>query len=228
MRFFWLLLAAFLLPRTTAAMEYSLGAAHYANVMEFWQQKPQPELIQPLLRTLSEKGQLNRPERQMFLGAFLSRLLNRGTLAWGDFTAYCSPLPAPGKRACAWAAHLGGITAENLRQTGLLDGADAIFIGQLRKTPKNLRQWVVREPAIIQMLWAAFMADGDTSWLAPVLDSALAENSPAAVAKAAAASFWQYAPRHEKVANMLRTRLASADSREKGLLETMLNGAKSR
>lgn len=214
-----------LCPFSGHGMEYSLGVGHYANVMEFWHQKPQPELLRPLLRTLTEKGQLAMPEKQMFLGAFFSRLLSRGELSWRDFAQYCAGLPASGKRACAWAAHLGGIPEQEMTRAGFLDGSEALFAVQLRKTPENLRAWTPREPAIIQMFWAAFMADGDSAWLEPVLACALGENCQPAASRAAAASFWEYAPRHGEAADLLKARLARADSRERKLLEAMLAGA---
>lgn len=226
MRLFLLLISFCLMPFTAHCMEYSLGVGHYADVMEFWHQKPQPRLLSPLLRTMAGKGQLDRPEKQMFFGAFLSRLLDRGEISWKDFAACCMPLPASGKRACAWAGHLGGIPEADIDRSGLLDEGDAVFMSQLRKTPADLRKWQPREPAIIQMLWGAFMADGDVGWLAPVLKCALDEDGQSAVFRAAAASFWQYAPRHAEVAALLKARLAGADARERKLLEAMLAGVK--
>lgn len=210
------------------AAEFTLGSAHYANIVEFWYQKPDPDKLFPLLRTFNEKKLLDRPETQLFFGSFLSRLLGRGEIDKEELLIWTEPLGRTGARICLWAFHLANIPAAFTEESGLLSRSGEIFNSQVKKTPPDLAAWSMDEPAIVNMFWSAFMADGNIKWVERIIETALKLNksgndkSANTAAHAAAASLWQYAPRHQKVRQALQIAAAKASGQDKKFFATIL------
>lgn len=203
-----------------------------ADIMEFWYQKPQPEKIKPMLQGMFANGILNLPENQMLFGAFFSRLLRQGQVKWIDLRGWLPANSPEARHMLAWAAHLSPLPAAELDDS--LIGDDNYFATQLHKFPADLRKWPVNEPAILNMFWGAFMADGNPEWLDKVIDRVFAVNQPVAqrnaiaTAKAAASSLWKYTRRHPKVEARLRERAEKSSGGDKALLEYLLTNAAQR
>lgn len=205
-----------------------MSPQHYADVMEFWHVRQRPETLQPMLRSLSENGFLNSAENQMLAGAFFSRLLIGRKLGPEEFVKWCADFGRPARRMAAWALHLADMDAIFL-QNAFLEKEDAILMEQIKKTPVRLEKWLIAEPAVADMFWGAFMADGDDKWLDGIIDAALRLNNGLATrgevrtAKIACAILWKYAPRHEKVLKKLSDRSRTAlESSDRKLLEYLM------
>lgn len=215
--------------QTGYCLEYSLSPGHYADKMEYWYENPRQDFLKPMLRTMQENRQFDRPEDQMLFGAFFSRLIQKREIDWTTFADWCGSLSRSGRHMAAWALYLSKVPEAEMERFKLLDNQDGIFRRQMRRAPANLAAWAPDEPAIINMFWGAFMADGEELWLDRIIDTALLLNqNPAGrtgkTAMSAAASLWKYAPRHKKVREKLERRLENSSAQDKALLETILKG----
>lgn len=214
-----------------AALNLSKNIVHYAQEMEFYYQKPRPEMIPGLLEALDQGGHLAKGENRFMLAAFLAELAVKNKIDLrklrketnsGDIT-----------RTLAWSAHLAG-KDEDFFQQRLRQQGDNLLASQIRQSPAPLSNWnLLSEKAVLQMFWAAFMASGNPVWLDRIIDASIIYvrqeergiRSGAAfkVGAAAAASLYEMAPRHAAVVERLRHH--SGEGPEKAMIDVMLRHA---
>ena len=161
-------------PCSAAEMQLSKGVTHYARDMEFYYQKPRPEVLPGLLRTLAAQGVLGHGEKRLVVAAFLGELAARRKTSLESLAAGAGALPAgaaaDARRTLAWAAHLGGLSQERQLLDRLLTPADATLRAHIARSPAPLAAWQPGEPAVPRMFWGAYMASGDTAWLDRLID----------------------------------------------------------
>ena len=223
-------------PGVAAEMQLSKGLTHYARDMEFYYQKPRPEVLPGLLRTLAAQGVLGHGEKRLVVASFLGELARRRMASLEALAQGTEALPAAAgadaRRTLAWAAHLAAHPQERALLDTLLGPADATLRGQIGRSPAPLAAWQVNEPAVPRMFWGAYMASGDPAWLDRLIDAALhyaalnaagrqGERGFAANA-AAAALLYDMAPRHPRVQERLRQRLQGLDGPEAATLRLVL------
>ena len=219
-----------------AEMQLSKGVTHYARDMEFYYQKPRPEVLPGLLRTLAAQGVLGHGEKRLVVAAFLGELAARRKAsleALADGTqALPSDAAADARRTLAWAAHLARLPQEQQLLDRLLTPADATLRAHIGRSPAPLAAWQPGEPAVPRMFWGAYMASGDLAWLDKLLDAALRyarlnaagrQGEPGFAGNAAAAALlYDMAPRHAGVQERVRARLAGVSGAEADTLRLIL------
>lgn len=230
-----LILTAFA-PCRAAEMQLSKGVTHYARDMEFYYQKPRPEVLPGLLRTLATQGVLGHGEKRLVVAAFLGELAAKRKASLETLADGAGALPAgaaaDARRTLAWAAHLGGLSQEPQLLQRLLTPADATLRAHIGRSPAPLAAWQPNEPAVPRMFWGAYMASGDAAWLDRLIDAALGyarlnaagrQGEPGFAGSAAAAALlYDMAPRHAGVQERVRARLAGADGPEADTLRLIL------
>ena len=219
-----------------AEMQLSKGVSHYARDMEFYYQKPRPEVLPGLLRTLAAQGVLGHGEKRLVVAAFLGELAAKRGASLEALADGAQALPpeagADARRTLAWAAHLASLPQEQQLLDRLLTQADATLRGHIGRSPAPLGSWQVNEPAVPRMFWGAFMASGDTAWLDRLIDAALRyarlnaagrQGAPGFAGNAAAAALlYDMAPRHARVQERVRDRLAGTSGPEADTLRLIL------
>lgn len=214
-----LLLILPICPYVARALDFSMSASHFGEVMEFWYQKPSPETLKSLLSAVNRAGLLRRPEKQLFFAAFFSRLLKSGQMRPTQLLEYCKGMGENCKRMASWSLHLAGMDAAAKNVIARKD-ANAVLLDQIKSTPPNLSAWEIGEPAIVDMYLAAFMADGNAWWLEKILDCALRDHDnfrdamKRKTALAAAAALYEYGPRHPVILKALKDRIRSGKNDE--------------
>lgn len=197
----------------------SLGPAHYAEAMETYYTSPRPEIISPLLRSFAQAHLLANPNKRLFVAAFLSELIKKNCLDLPRLLKEARELGRDARLTVAWSLHLAGRD-----HSALLANEDARFADQIRKTPARLEAWdPAWESSVLGMYWAAFMASGSKSWIDRIIACALATRS---ASNPAAASLYDYAPRHPLVAGQVEKRMAGATGSEKEILHLILQAAR--
>ncbi|MDE6735149.1 MAG: translation initiation factor 2 [Desulfovibrio sp.] len=223
-------------PCGAAEMQLSKGVTHYARDMEFYYQKPRPEVLPGLLRTLATQGVLGHGEKRLVVAAFLGELAAKRKASLEALAEGAKTLPgaaaADARRTLAWAAHLGGLSNERQLLDRLLTPGDATLRAHMGRSPAPLAAWQVGEPAVPRMFWGAYMASGDAAWLDRLIDAALSYARLNAAGRqgeagfagsaAAAALLYDMAPRHASVQERVRTRLAGESGPEADTLRLIL------
>lgn len=230
------LLALAQTPCPAAVMHVTKGLTHYARDMEYYYQKPRPEVLPGLLRTLAGQGVLGHGEKRLVAAAFLAELARERKASLEALAQGTQALPgeagADARRTLAWAAHLAGLPNEAQLLASLLTDRDAPLRGQITRSPAPLAAWQANEPAVPRMFWGAYMASGNPLWLDRLLNEAERyarlnaagrQGEPGFAASAAAAALlYDMAPRHAAVQERVRARLAGASGPEADALRLIL------
>ena len=224
-------------PCLAAEMHVTKGLTHYARDMEYYYQKPRPEVLLGLLRTLAGQGVLGHGEKRLVTAAFLAELARGGKVSLEKLGEGTQGLPGEAggdaRRTLAWAAHLAELSNETPLLDSLLTDRDATLRGQITRSPAPLSAWQVNEPAVPRMFWGAYMASGNPVWLDRLLNEAERyarlnaagrQGEPGFAASAAAAALlYDMAPRHAAVQERARARLGGASGPEAEALRLILH-----
>ena len=219
-------------PRQSAALTISKGLPFYAQDIEFYYQHHRVETLTGILRTFDAQGVLSDRLKQIMLGAFFGQVLSSPE-------ARQRLLPPPptlsrdGRRTLAWAVHFAQLPDEATLLSSLLQPSDALLLDQIRNSPTPLTNWdIYSERSVLQMYWAAFMATGSNDYLDAIIRSALRyarlnaeglrNEDGFSVCAAAAASLYEFAPRHAAVKNRVEYFLKSATGAEAETLRIIL------
>lgn len=223
-------------PRVAAEVRLSKSLPHYARDMEFYYQAPRPEILPGLLRTLADEGVLAHGEKRLVVASFLAELAARNMLSLDGLAAGVHGTGGEdARRTLAWAAHLARHPQETRLLDQLLTSHDATLRGHIGRSPAPLSAWAVNEPTVPRMFWGAYMASGDTAWADRLIDAALRyarlnaagrQNEPDFAASAAAAALlYDMTPRHARLQERVRARLAGTSGVEAATLHLILHDA---
>ena len=234
MLFITLTLACFLVaaPKPSAAIAVSKGLPFYAQDMEFYYQHHRIETLPGILRTFDSQGILHDSLKQIMLAAFLGQVLRNP-----DVRQRLLPPPASlsrdGRRTLAWAVHFAQLPDEQALLAALLLPTEGLLLDQIRNSPAQLTNWdIYSEKSVLQMYWAAFMATGSNDFLDVIIRSALRyarlnaeglrNNDDFSVSAAAAASLYEFSPRHAAVKKRVEQFLQNATGPEDETLRIIL------
>lgn len=220
------LLALFLAlsPAPALALNFSLSADHYFQALEFYYREPRPEIIEPMLRQFAASRQLANGEKRMFVAAFLSELVKNGSLSPEKLRNIAKAQGRDPRLTIAWTLRLSRPPGWSRMLDEILKPEDAPFRRQIENSPGNLADWnPAWEHSVLGMFFGAFMATGQTAWLGRIID---ATAGGGASANMAAASLYEYAPRHPPLVNLLKKRLENATPEQRKKLETILEHAR--
>ena len=232
--FITLTLACFLVaaPKPSAAIAVSKGLPFYAQDMEFYYQHHRIETLPGILRTFDSQGILHDSLKQIMLAAFLGQMLRNP-----DVRQRLLPPPASlsrdGRRTLAWAVHFAQLPDEQALLAALLLPTEGLLLDQIRNSPAQLTNWdIYSEKSVLQMYWAAFMATGSNDFLDVIIRSALRyarlnaeglrNNDDFSVSAAAAASLYEFSPRHAAVKKRVEQFLQNATGPEAETLRIIL------
>ena len=227
-------LACFLVaaPKPSAAIAVSKGLPFYAQDMEFYYQHRRIETLPGILRTFDSQGILHDSLKQIMLAAFLGQVLRNP-----DVRQRLLPPPASlsrdGRRTLAWAVHFAQLPDEQALLAALLLPTEGLLLDQIRNSPAQLTNWdIYSEKSVLQMYWAAFMATGSNDFLDVIIRSALRyarlnaeglrNNDDFSVSAAAAASLYEFSPRHAAVKKRVEQFLQNATGPEAETLRIIL------
>ena len=227
-------LACFLFaaPKPSAAIAVSKGLPFYAQDMEFYYQHHRIETLPGILRTFDSQGILHDSLKQIMLAAFLGQVLRNP-----DVRQRLLPPPASlsrdGRRTLAWAVHFAQLPDEQALLAALLLPTEGLLLDQIRNSPAQLTNWdIYSEKSVLQMYWAAFMATGSNDFLDVIIRSALRyarlnaeglrNNDDFSVSAAAAASLYEFSPRHAAVKKRVEQFLQNATGPEAETLRIIL------
>lgn len=221
---FFLLLA----PSFGMALTLSMSPAHYGRQMEFYYENPRPEILAGLLRSFAENRILAKGENRFLLGAFFAELAACSKIDLGKFVDLAMSLGRDARVTLAWSAHLSNAPNKKSILGQLVEPRDKLVLKQINRSPAPLSAWPGTEKSVLLMYWGAFMAAGKTRWVDSIIDCALeyAENPANPCAAYAAASLYEYAPRHNLVAGTVRKRLPQVEGEKKRILERILAAVK--
>ena len=234
MLFITLTLACFLVaaPKPSAAIAVSKGLPFYAQDMEFYYQHHRIETLPGILRTFDSQGILHDSLKQIMLAAFLGQVLRNP-----DVRQRLLPPPESlsrdGRRTLAWAVHFAQLPDEQALLAALLLPTEGLLLDQIRNSPAQLTNWdIYSEKSVLQMYWAAFMATGSNDFLDVIIRSALRyarlnaeglrNNDDFSVSAAAAASLYEFSPRHAAVKKRVEQFLQNATGPEAETLRIIL------
>ena len=234
MLFITLTLACFLVaaPKPSAAIAVSKGLPFYAQDMEFYYQHHRIETLPGILRTFDSQGILHDSLKQIMLAAFLGQVLRNP-----DVRQRLLPPPASlsrdGRRTLAWAVHFAQLPDEQALLAALLLPTEGLLLDQIRNSPAQLTNWdIYSEKSVLQMYWAAFMATGSNDFLDVIIRAALRyarlnaeglrNNDDFSVSAAAAASLYEFSPRHAAVKKRVEQFLQNATGPEAETLRIIL------
>ena len=219
-------------PRPCAALAISKGLPFYAQDMEFYYQHHRVDTLPGILRTFDSQGVLRDSLKQLMLAAFLGQVL-RDPTARQKLLPPAANLSRDGRRTLAWAAHLAQLPDESALLASLLQPSDELLLNQIRNSPSPLTNWdIYSERSVLQMYWAAFMATGSNEFLDVIIRAALRyarlnaeglrNNDDFAVSAAAAASLYEFSPRHAAVKNRVEQFLQNSSGPEAETLRIIL------
>ncbi len=232
--FITLTLACFLVaaPKPSAAIAVSKGLPFYAQDMEFYYQHHRIETLPGILRTFDSQGILHDSLKQIMLAAFLGQVLRNP-----DVRQRLLPPPASlsrdGRRTLAWAVHFAQLPDEQALLASLLLPTEGLLLDQIRNSPAQLTNWdIYSEKSVLQMYWSAFMATGSNDFLDVIIRAALRyarlnaeglrNNDDFSVSAAAAASLYEFSPRHAAVKKRVEQFLQNATGPEAETLRIIL------
>lgn len=201
------------------------GLAAYAAGMEYYYRKPQPQLLAPLLQRLNDAGLLADGEKRLMVAAFLGECLRKDASLRSlidDAMAHAGEESGRNlRRTLAWAVHLAGLRdAPDLVRRLLPSRADLTLREHILSTPSPLLRWnATSEISVLHMYWTAFMAGGNTAYVEAVIAAACRYARLEAegrqyeddfdLCRQAAASLYEFAPRHEPVHRCVEKALAA-------------------
>ena len=234
MLFITLTLACFLVaaPKPSAAIAVSKGLSFYAQDMEFYYQHHRIETLPGILRTFDSQGILHDSLKQIMLAAFLGQVLRNP-----DVRQRLLPPPESlsrdGRRTLAWAVHFAQLPDEQALLASLLLPTEGLLLDQIRNSPAQLTNWdIYSEKSVLQMYWSAFMATGSNDFLDVIIRAALRyarlnaeglrNNDDFSVSAAAAASLYEFSPRHAAVKKRVEQFLQNATGPEAETLRIIL------
>ena len=232
--FITLTLACFLVaaPKPSAAIAVSKGLPFYAQDMELYYQHRRIETLPGILRTFDSQGILHDSLKQIMLAAFLGQVLRNP-----DVRQRLLPPPASlsrdGRRTLAWAVHFAQLPDEQALLAALLLPTEGLLRDQIRNSPAQLTNWdIYSEKSVLQMYWAAFMATGSNDFLDVIIRAALRyarlnaeglrNDDDFSVSAAAAASLYEFSPRHAAVKKRVEQFLQNATGPEAETLRIIL------
>lgn len=211
-----------------ASRNLSKNLGHYAVEMEYYYQKPRPEMLPDLLKSLDKAGQLGKSENRLMTGAFLAELAKKKEIDLKEI--YRKTGSRNIGRTLAWGAHLAGRDEKFFMD--LLQKNDPVLASQISDSPAALLAWnLYSGNSVLKMYWAAFMATGNTVWVDRIIDAALvyARNSERGInneetraGAASAASLYELAPGHEAVRKKLKERLQKSSEEESKTLAIII------
>ena len=227
-------LACFLVaaPKPSAAIAVSKGLPFYAQDMEFYYQHRRIETLPGILRTFDSQGILHDSLKQIMLAAFLGQVLRNP-----DVRQRLLPPPESlsrdGRRTLAWAVHFAQLPDEQALLASLLLPTEGLLLDQIRNSPAQLTNWdIYSEKSVLQMYWSAFMATGNNDFLDVIIRAALRyarlnaeglrNNDDFSVSAAAAASLYEFSPRHAAVKKRVEQFLQNATGPEAETLRIIL------
>ena len=234
MLFITVTLACFLVaaPKPSAAIAVSKGLPFYAQDMEFYYQHHRIETLPGILRTFDSQGILHDSLKQIMLAAFLGQVLRNP-----DVRQRLLPPPESlsrdGRRTLAWAVHFAQLPDEQALLASLLLPTEGLLLDQIRNSPAQLTNWdIYSEKSVLQMYWSAFMATGSNDFLDVIIRAALRyarlnaeglrNNDDFSVSAAAAASLYEFSPRHAAVKKRVEQFLQNATGPEAETLRIIL------
>lgn len=214
----------------------SKGLPHYAREMEYYYQKPRPEILKELLPVFSRNGALGKSENRLMLAAFLAELVRKNQIKPQMLVDEANSLGKDARHTVAWCIHLAQTPGEKEYLGRLLNAGEKYLLAQILHSPASLAAWNIRqEKSVLQMYWAAFMASGNSTWLERIIDLALQyarsgdpgrhADADFATGEAAAASLYDFAPRHPLVAQRLKSRLPAKSPGEQKMIFLILEHA---
>lgn len=219
-------------PRPCAAIAVSKGLPFYAQDMEFYYQHHRMETLPGILRTFDSQGVLRDSLKQMMLAAFLGQVL-RNPAARQRLLPPPASLSRDGRRTLAWAVHFAQLPDEQALLAGLLQPSESLLLDQIRNSPTPLTNWdIYSEKSVLQMYWAAYMATGSYDYLDVIIRAALRyarlnaeglrNDDDFSVSAAAAASLYEFSPRHAAVKNRVEFFLQGVTGAEAETLRIIL------
>ncbi|MBQ3059770.1 MAG: translation initiation factor 2 [Desulfovibrio sp.] len=223
-----------LLPMQSLAADYAAKKmAHYARDMEFYYLEQRPEVLPGMLRAFDREGGLAQGEKRLMLAAFLATLLRSEPELRTSLLPPDPSLSHQGRYVLAWMAHLADLPDRDRLVLSLLGPDDTALLRQIEASPRDLHQWdLMREPAVQQMYWGAFMASGSTDWLDSIIRAAMRygplnaagrrKDSCFTSSATAAAALYEWAPRHTIIGQRLEYFLKDAKEHEAAVLRTIL------
>ncbi len=201
-----------------------------ARDMEFYYKKPIPPA--GLLRSFDAADSFRNGETRLLAAAFFGELMRgNGTIA-REMMAQTKSLSADGRRMLAWAVHFSGGADESTMIDGLLPEGETSLRRQIERSPARIDRWEMSEATVLHMYWACFYASGDTLWVDRIIGQALrlADMNTQArqtgkgfeIARTAAATLYDMAPRHSAVHDRLAAALSRAYGAEADILRQIL------
>lgn len=203
----------------------SKSPVHYYEEMEKYYQKPRPEMLAGILQVFGMGGILANAKKRMFLAAFLSELVKNSQVGLDDLAAG-NFSRADVRATLAWIAHLSGCKPDKV--AALLGLENNILMNQILNTPQELRAWNPEwEESTVDMYWGAFMATGDRYWVDAIITAALnfASSGKGKPGRYAAATLYDYLPRHEKIGSIVRGYAHTSNPAHKAMLRQLLGSA---
>lgn len=218
---------------SASGLMLSKSLPHYSDEMEFYYSRPRPEMLPDLLKNLNSAGILAHNEKRLLTAAFFAALSLENRLDLEKFAQTAKKLGPDAARTMAWSAHLAAHKAEKRLLASLLAGENSILERQIINSPAPLNKWdILAEPSILQMYWGAFMATGKNVWLDQIIGAALVygrlevqglwRQRGYEVGRAAAASLYEFAPRHLVVARRLEYFLTKSKGVDEKTLRRIL------
>ena len=215
------------------------GLAAYAASMEYYYRKPQPRLLPTLLQRMDGAGLLADGEKRLLVAAFLGECLRHdASLRRMVASAQAQAGEERGRnirRTLAWAVHLAGLRdAPALVRQLLPSHADLTLRDHILSTPSPLLRWqATSESSVLHMYWTAFMASGNTAYVEAIIDatrryarlkaSGRQYEDDFDLCRQAAASLYEFTPRHTLVRRCVEKALAATrDPAEASTLRLML------
>lgn len=207
----------------------SKNVLHYARDMEFYYREQRPEVLAGILRSFDAQGVLAQGDKRLATAAFLAEVVRHNPSARerlftstngakgsasknANDTANVSAKPSRNvARTLAWTAHLAGLPdAAALKDSLLKHEENALLRRQIDAAPTHLIDWNLNsEKTILEMYWGAYLASGETKYLDRIINASLeyARLNAAGLRRdpaftpgaAAAASLYEFAPRHDIV-----------------------------
>ena len=220
-------------PRPCFALAISKGLPFYAQDMEFDYEHHRVEALPGILRTFDAQGVLRDSLKQIMLAAFIGQVLRDDPAARQRILPPAPTLSRDGRRTLAWAAHFAQLPDEAALLANLLQPSDNLLLDQIRRSPSPVTSWdIYSEKSVLQMYWAAFMASGSNEFLDVIIRAALhyarlnaeglRNDDTFSTSAAAAASLYEFTPRHAAVKKRVEQFLQKASGPEAETLRIIL------